>query len=122
MASDPEKQVDWDKGNLIKVEKLTPEPLQKGSRYRGKFKGMGSVSYEFVFDPPKRFAHSAKLPFGRIRHIFTLDAVPEGTQLTKEGILNLNPLGWLMVPMLKRMLRRRFRAINTELREYLVGK
>ena len=30
------------------VEKLTDGPLGKGSRYRGKFKGFGTIEYEFA--------------------------------------------------------------------------
>ena len=51
-AADPLTQLKWDPGTLKSVEKLTPEPLGRGSRYRGKFKCMGTVeTSRYLFDP-----------------------------------------------------------------------
>jgi uncharacterized protein YndB with AHSA1/START domain len=64
-AADPQTQLSWDAGNLLAVEKLTPGALARGARYRGRFKGMGTVEYEFAeFDRPHRFAHRTQVPFG----------------------------------------------------------
>ena len=46
-SADPITQLKWDPGTLKSVEALTPGPPGKGSRYRGKFAGFGTVEYEF---------------------------------------------------------------------------
>jgi uncharacterized protein YndB with AHSA1/START domain len=73
VAADPERQLEWDAGTLKDVEKLTAEPLGAGARYRGTFKGFGTVEYEYdVFEPPQRFSHTAELPIGGVHHAFEL--------------------------------------------------
>jgi len=119
-AADPEKQAVWEPETLKRIEKLTPGPLGQGSRYRGKFKGMGTVEYEFPeYEPPKRFAHRAKVPFGVMRHIFTFEETPEGTRMTQVGILEPNLLGRVMTPVMARMMPKRFHTIATALGRYL---
>lgn len=119
-AADPETQLRWDSDTLQSVEKLTPGPLGKGSRYRGRFKGMGTVEYEFAeFDAPRRFAHMTRVPFGAMHHRLTFEAAPEGTRLTQEGWLEPNLLGRLIAPIANRMLSRRLPIVAHELQEYL---
>lgn len=120
-AVDPETQLRWDAGSLLEVHKLTPGPLAKGSRYRGRFKGMGTVEYEFAeFDRPHRFTHRTRVPFGVMSHQLTFDSVTEGgTRLTQEGWLEPNLIGRLMAPVIGRMLRRRLPTVAQELRAYL---
>jgi hypothetical protein len=73
-AADPSIQLKWDAGTLRRVEKLTEGPLARGSRFRGQFKGFGTVEYEFVeYEPPRRFAHQAEIKMGRMWHVFTLE-------------------------------------------------
>jgi hypothetical protein len=119
-ASDPLKQLEWDPATMKRVEKLTPGPLGRGSRYRAAFKVMGTVEYDFPdFDPPRRFSHRTRLPMGEMRHTFIVEPVPQGTRLTQEGELRPTLLGRLMQPLMARMLRRRFRTVAQELSEYL---
>jgi uncharacterized protein YndB with AHSA1/START domain len=119
-ASDPEKQLMWDPEFTQSVEKLTPGPLSRGSRYRGKFKQFGTMEYEFAdFERPKRFSHLTMMPMGEMSHTFTFEQVPEGTRLTQEGRLKPRLLGRIMWPMMSRMLRKRFRTIVSEVDEYL---
>jgi hypothetical protein len=119
-ASDPERQLEWDAGTLKSVQALTPGPLGKGSRYRGQFKGFGTVEYEFAaFEPDRTFAHEARMPLGTMRHTFTLEPTSEGTRLTQLGALAPNALGRLAAPLASRMLRKRFRLIAAELDGYL---
>jgi uncharacterized protein YndB with AHSA1/START domain len=119
-AADPEQQLQWDRDTLKSVEKLSSAPLGRGSRYRGTFKGFGTVDYEFAeFDEPNRFAHLARVRVGRMRHSFNFDDVPEGTRVTQVGELQPNLLGRLMGPMFKKMLAKRFRVIAAELDAYL---
>ena len=122
VAADPHTQLEWDPETLKSVEKLTPGALGQGSRYRGKFKGFGTMEYEFVeFESPRRFTHLAPMQMGKLRHVFTFEAVPEGTRLTQEGRLEPNLLGRVMWPVMSRMLRSRFRVIASEVSRYLEG-
>ena len=93
-AADPEQQLKWDPDTLKSVKKLSSGPLGRGSRYRGTFKGFGTVDYEFAeFDEPNRFAHLANVRVGRMRHTFTFDEVPEGTRVIQVGELKPNLMG-----------------------------
>jgi uncharacterized protein YndB with AHSA1/START domain len=120
VASDPEIQLRWDRDSLRAVEKLSSGPLGKGSRYRGKFKGIGTVEYEFAeFDPPHRFTHRTHMPFGSMNHRLTFDPAPEGTRLTQEAWLEPNLIGRVIAPIANRMLGRRLPVVARELREYV---
>lgn len=119
-AADPLTQLKWDPGTLQSVEKLTPEPLGRGSRYRGNFKGMGTVEYEFEeFEPGKRFSHHTIMPMAEIRHIFEFEAVAEGTRFTQSMKVEPKGLFKLITPMMKRMMNKRMQVIITELNDYL---
>jgi len=121
-ASDPERQLEWDAGTLRSVEKLTDGPLAAGSRYRGDFKGFGTVDYEFSeFERDRRFAHQAKVKMGTMNHTFSFESSPHGTVVVQRGALDPNVMGRLMAPMIKRMFRKRFQLIGTELNNYLVA-
>lgn len=121
-AADPETQLCWDPSTLKQVEKLTPGPLGRGARYRGKFKGLGTLTYEFAeYDRPRRFVHHTVIPLGEMHHCFTFEQVPGGTRMTQEARLEPNLLGRIMSPIMRMMLRNRFRTIGSELREYLSG-
>ena len=119
VAADPQEQLKWDPGTLRAVEKLSSGPLAKGSRYRGDFKGYGTVEYDYTdFDPPRTFSHRATMKMGRMSHTFQFEAIPEGTRLNQVGRLEPNLLGRIMAPMLKAGLRKRFREIAAELDAY----
>jgi len=121
-AASPEKELEWDP-EMKAVEKLTDGPLGKGSRYRGKFKGFGTIEYEFAeFDEPRRFVHQARVAMGTFQHRFTFEPVNGGTRLTQEGELWPNVLGRIASPMVKWMLGKRFRLIAAEVDRYLQSK
>lgn len=121
-AAYPEKEIEWDP-EMKAVEKLTDGPLGKGSRYRGKFKGFGTIEYEFAeFDEPRRFIHQARVAIGTFQHRFIFEPVNGGTSLTQEGELWPNVLGWIASPMVKWMLGKRFRLIAAEVDSYLQSK
>jgi hypothetical protein len=122
-AADPTTQLEWDAATLKRVEKLSPGPIGQGARYRGKFKGFGTVDFEFAeYEPPRRFTVLAKLPMGQMRHIFTFEAVPEGTRVTQEAQLTPNLLGRVAAPIMLRVLRKRFRTIADEVGTYLQSR
>jgi hypothetical protein len=119
-AADPYKQLEWDPGTLKNVEKLTPGPLGRGARYRGKFKGFGVVEYEFPeFEPGRRFSHQTAMKIADMRHIFEFEPVPEGTRLTQSIIVQPKGMGKLMAPILRVMVRRRLREVASEIGTYL---
>ena len=121
VAADPHEQLKWDHGTLRSVEKLTPGPLGRGARYRGDFRGFGTVEYEYdVFEPGQRFTHRAAMKIGDVRHTFEFEEVPEGTRLTQSIVAEPKGMGKLMAPIMKVMMRRRLRAINSEVRRYLL--
>ena len=119
-ASDPFRQLEWDQGGMQRVEALTDGELRKGARYRGTFKGMGTVEYEFSeFEPNSRFVHVARIPLGVIRHTFMFSATPEGTRMTQVGELAPNALGRVAAPFMRKRLARRFAEVGNRLRRYL---
>jgi uncharacterized protein YndB with AHSA1/START domain len=119
-ASEPNEQLRWDRGTLRSVEQLTPGPLAAGARYRGRIKGFGTVDYEFAeYDAPRRFAHVAAVPMGRMTDRFTFTPVPGGTEVTQSGTLDPNMLGRLVPPLVRSMLSKRFRLIASELSDYV---
>lgn len=121
-TADPLNQLKWDRDMLRSIEKITPGPLARGSRYRGDFKGFGVVEYEFVeYEPLRRFAHLSAMKMGAMRHTVTFESVPAGTRVTQEGQIQPNFLGRLMWPVMRGFLRRRFRTIAAEVGGYLAS-
>lgn len=120
-AVDPNNQLKWDPQTLQKVEKLTAGPLGKGARYRGTFKGMGVVEYDFPeYEPDLRFAHHSVVNMGDLRHLFEFEAVPEGTRLIQSMIVEPKGFWALMTPLMKIMMRNRLRVVASEIKAYLV--
>jgi polyketide cyclase/dehydrase/lipid transport protein len=120
VAANAERQLEWDPETLKSVQKLTPGPLGRETRYRGRFKQMGTVEWGFPeFNAPERFTQLARIKFGQMRHTFVFDPTDEGTRLTQIGELTPNLVGQLMAPVFKRMLAKRFQVIVSELDAYL---
>jgi uncharacterized protein YndB with AHSA1/START domain len=121
-AADPQLQLQWDAPTLSQVEKLTPGPLGRGARYRGKFKGFGLVTYEYAeFEPGRSFSHVARIPMGEMRHRFIFEETSSGTRLTQQGELRPNLVGRILAPFVMSMLSKRFRTIAAELETYLAA-
>ena len=121
VAADPQEQLKWDHETLRNVEKLTPGPLGLGARYRGEFKGFGTVEYEYdVFEPGHKFTHRAEMKIADVRHTFEFEEVPEGTRLTQSIVAEPKGMGRLMAPIMKVMMRRRLRVIDSEVGQYLL--
>src|SRR5215203_2705607 len=78
-AADPLIQRLWDANTLLSIEKLDPGPLGPGARYRGKFKGMGTVEFDYsMYEPISRFQHHSRMPVGEMFHTFELEEAPGG--------------------------------------------
>ena len=74
LAADPENQLKWDPAGMQSVQNLMPDPLQRGSRYKGRWKKFGTIDYEFAeYDPPHRFTHDARTNLGRVLHTLTFE-------------------------------------------------
>jgi hypothetical protein len=120
IAADPYKQLEWDPGTLKRVEPVTLGTLGRGARYRGDFKGFGTVEYEFAeYEPDRRFAHHTRMKFGEMHHRFEFEAVPAGTRLTQSMQVEPSGMGKLMAPFMKGMFSKRLREIATEIGQYL---
>ena len=119
-AANPEKQLKWDSQTLQSVEKLSAGPLGKGVRYRGIFKGMGTVEYDFPeYEPGQRFVHHSVVGMGDMRHLFEIEPVPQGTRLTQSITVQPKGLWALMTPFMKIMMRNRMRTVAAELKTFL---
>jgi carbon monoxide dehydrogenase subunit G len=123
VISDPQVQLEWDAATLLALTKLDGGELAKGSRYRGKFKGFGTVEYEFVeYQPNTRFGHLAKIPLGKMRHSFTLEPEGEGTRVVQVGELDQNLLGKVMGGTFRKNIKKRFATIIDEVSGYLAAR
>jgi hypothetical protein len=107
-------------GTLKRIEPVTLGGLRRGARYRGDFKGFGTVEYEFVeYEPDRRFAHHTRMKFGEMHHRCEFEAVPNGTRLTQSMQVEPKGIGRLMAPFMKGMFSKRFREIALEIGQYL---
>lgn len=119
-AVDPEKAQIWDAEAVKNIVKLSPGPLAQGSKYRGDFKGFGTVTYEFVeYKPMEYFTHATRMPIGKMRHKFMFKEINHTTEMTQEGTLDANILGIICFPLMRFMIQRRFREIAKALDRYL---
>ena len=119
-AADPQEQLRWDRDSLRRVERLSSVPLGPGARYRGDFKGVGWVEFEFLeFDPPRSYTHRTKLPLGEMRHVFTFESEAGGTRMRQEVKLSLAPLARLAAPLYAWFIRRRVRHLAQAVRRDL---
>ena len=85
------------------VEMLSPEPVGKGSTYRGHFRGMGEVMVELTaHDRPQRFAtrERSRMATGDFEFVLT----PYGEQTQVELRMHLRPHGAvrLLQPLMRR--------------------
>lgn len=117
----PEVQVTYDGEMFRSVEKLTPGPIGKGTRFRGDFKGMGKVEYEYAgFEKDRLIEHAVKLPAGSARHRFEFTPEGTGTRLGQTIDVQLNLLGRILWPlMMKGMMGSRVRTLNGLVKQHV---
>jgi uncharacterized protein YndB with AHSA1/START domain len=119
-AAVPENMLAWDAGFTRTIEKLSDGELMQGSRYAGRFKGMGRVEWEFSeFERPERFEHRSDMLFGRMFHRFAFEDAEGGTRVSQRMELVANRLGGLIWPIMRGQLRKRQLKIYRELGAYL---
>ena len=85
------------------VEMLSPEPVGKGSTYRGHFRGMGQVMVELTaHDRPQQFAtrERSRMATGDFEFVLT----PQGTRTQVEMRMRLRPHGAMLLlqPLMRR--------------------
>ena len=120
VAADPLQHINWDPRALLEVAKLNPGPLAQGARYRVRFRVIGTLEYECVeYKPDDRCVLFANTLVGKMRHIFQVENIGEGTQLMQTLIVDPNFLGRSLSPLLRRILKKRLRTLNQEIRDYL---
>ena len=120
---DPTVQMTFD--DMIRsVERLTDGPIGKGTRFRGDFKGMGTVEYEYAdFEAGRRIVHGVRMPFGGMRHAFALSPEGGGTRLVQTIDADLNLLGKLLWPlMMQRMFRQRVASLNGRIKTFVESR
>jgi hypothetical protein len=119
VASDPLRQVEWDRGTCHGVEPLTPGAAAKGARYRAHL-GRGTVELEVVeFTRDARFATLGRTREGLRRTTFTFVAAPAGTTFTQVDEVAASRRGVALGPLLKLRLQRRQKEVAERLRRYL---
>jgi uncharacterized protein YndB with AHSA1/START domain len=112
--ADPQVQMRYDGEMMRANEQISPGPIGKGTRFRGKFKGMGTLEYAYEeFEPNRLIQVFVKIPFGRMRHRFEFAAEGDGTRLSQSISMELNALGSILWPvMMKRMMQKRVRTLD----------
>lgn len=121
-AADPYLQLRWDTKSLADVEQLTPGPRGLGTRYRGHAKDAAVTDYELVeYEPGHRFTQRSVLSIGEIRHSFSFEPLPEGTQLVQQVELHPTLWGQLLQPLLAGRVHQRLREIAAGINQYLMA-
>jgi hypothetical protein len=119
--ANPAVQMTYDGEMLRSVEKLTPGPIGKGTRFRSEFKGMGNTEYDFAeFDEPDLLeVHVGKVPFGALHHRFEFMPQGTGTRLTQSITVTPNLLGRLLWPLvIRRMMSARVQTLSGLVKQY----
>ena len=119
--ADPNNQMKFDNEMMRSCEKITDGPIEKGTRFRGNFKGMGIVEYGYSeFKQNSIIEHAVKMPFGSFHHRFNFEASNDETVLTQTINLELNLLGKVMWPlMMKNMMTKRIKTLNVLIKQYI---
>jgi hypothetical protein len=114
-------QITFDNEAFRSVEMLTPEPIGLGSRFRGDFKGMGKVDYEYAaYEQDRLIEHAVQMPFGAARHRFDFEPSDGGSRLVQTMTLRPNLLGWVLWPfILRRAMRNRLRSVNGLVKQHV---
>lgn len=119
--ADPQIQIRYDSATYRSSEQLTSGPIGKGTRFRGKFKGMGSVEYEYdEYKEDSLIQHYVRMPFGAARHRFEFEPVDGDTRLTQWMRIEPNALGRILWPVaIKRMMVKRLTELNGRVKRYV---
>ncbi len=119
--ADPRVQITYDGEMMKSVEQLSPGAIGKGTRFRGNFKGMGNVEYEYAdFEQDRLIEHGVRTPFGSARHRFEFTPEGSGTRLTQSITVKPNLVGQILWPVLmKRMMSKRAQTLDRLVKAYV---
>ena len=121
--SDPNTQMTYD-GEMFKaIEQQTPGPIGRGTRFRGKFKGMGWLECMYdEYEEERLIQVAVKMPFGAARHRFEFQPTDQGSRLIQRMIVEPNLIGAVLWPlMVRRMMQERVRTLNSLVKRYVEG-
>ena len=108
---------------MLTVEKVTPGPVGKGTRFRTHVKARqrtAEMSVEFTaYDRPRRLTSVSKLSNMEIEGTLTFDPVPEGTRMRWSWDLAPRGILRLATPVIGLIGRREERTIWTSLKHLL---
>ena len=118
--ADPVNQMKFDGDMMQSCEKISDGAIGKGTRFRGKFKGMGTVEYRYSgYEENKLIEHDVRMLFGNMRHRFQFEPTTQGTRLTQTINLDANFIGNLLWSlMLKKNMDKRLSTLNSLLKNY----
>lgn len=120
-VADAGRQSEWHP-RVKSVEQLTTGPPATGSRYRGTYRGFGSVEFETVeFHQPRRVVFRSQTKGGRMTHTFELKAADTGTVLTQRMELEPQGIMKLVGPAMKGALGKQLAKNGAALRGKLEG-
>ena len=108
---------------MLTVEKVTPGPVGKGTRFRTQVKARqrtAGMSVEFTaYDRPRRLRSVSELSNMEIEGTLTFDPVPEGTRMRWSWDLAPRGILRLATPVIGLIGRREERTIWTSLKHLL---
>jgi uncharacterized protein YndB with AHSA1/START domain len=119
--ANPENQMKFDGDMMRSCEKISEGPIGKGTRFRGDFRGMGKMEYEYSeFTENSLIEHAVRMPFGSMKHRFRFEPTSDGTRLTQTIVLKPNIIGQIMWPLaMKGMTSKRMQTLNGLLKQYV---
>jgi ligand-binding SRPBCC domain-containing protein len=101
------------------VEQLTPDPVADGTRYRGRFRSMGTVEWVLAdSNKPTGFSYTASSGMGTTRHSWKFS--PDGDKTRFSNAIDVKPKGFgiLLAPLTKMMVASRAREVVIEVQAH----
>lgn len=118
-AADARNHRTWNV-NAQSVEKISPGPIGRGTRFHGIYKGYGELEFELIeYERPTRFVMTSSTKAADFRHAFICEPVPGGMRLTQVGEVKPKGLMKLMAPMMNMMIKGQFRTNGANLKRTL---
>ena len=108
---------------IVAVEKLSPGPVGRGTRFRAEAGARGrtvGMAIEITaYERPRRFASSVRMAAAHIQGGLTFDPLAGGTRM--RWAWEVRPRGWyrLLTPIIARSGRRQERATWAGLKQFL---
>jgi hypothetical protein len=121
VVADAARQDEWHP-RVKSVECLTDSPRGRGSRYRGRYRGFGSVEFETVeVASPDCVAFQSETKGGRMTHSFKITSEGAGTKLKQRMVLEPHAMMRVVGPAMKGALRKQLARNGAALRAHLEG-